>query len=454
MRKNSQQERLIIFCRYPLPGQVKTRLIPALGPASAADLHRRLTEKTLKTAKAFEVYRGVRVEIRFDGGSKRRMHRWLGSGPFFSLQEPGDLGERMHTAFLAAFQSNATRMVLIGTDIPDLRPDHLTQAFDALEENDLVLGPSIDGGYWLIGLRKPADLFAGINWGTREVLQKTIALANRHGLRTHMLDPLRDLDTPDDLRQWAPGNGRKPYVSVIIPTLNEERNIEATILTAQQEDGEIIVVDGGSTDHTISRAAGTGVRIESSPPGRALQQNRGASVAQGSILLFLHADTRLPDGYVNPVFETLLDPGTAAGAFGFRSDLDSIAMKGIEFLTNFRSRYLKLPYGDQGLFVRRPAFDAVGGFPDAPIAEDLFFVRRLAKYGRIRIAPAHVTPSARRWQTFGLLRTTLINQLILAGCCLGVSPNVLAALYRNPRRLADPRQRVGTRGKAAPIGED
>ncbi|MFH1628282.1 MAG: glycosyltransferase family 2 protein, partial [Pseudomonadota bacterium] len=182
-------------------------------------------------------------------------------------------------------------------------------------------------------------------------------------------------------------------------------------------------------------AARTGVRVESSPRGRALQQNRGAELAEGSVLLFLHADTHLPDSYVTHVFETLIDPMTSAGAFRFRSDLNRPAMKGIAFLANFRSRFLKLPYGDQGLFVRKPVFDRVGGFPDVPIAEDLFLVRRLAKRGRIRIASADVTTSARRWLVLGLLRTTLINQIIVAGCYLGVSPHTLAPLERNFRHF-------------------
>ncbi|MBL7101939.1 MAG: TIGR04283 family arsenosugar biosynthesis glycosyltransferase [Desulfobacteraceae bacterium] len=436
VRKNSVQERLIIFCRYPIPGRVKTRLIPALGPAGAADLQRLLTEKTLATAREFALLRGVGIEVSFEEGDKRKIRRWLGSGLILSPQGPGDLGERMHSAFLQAFRNGANHVVLVGTDIPNLRANQFKQAFSALKDNDLVLGPSTDGGYWLIGLRRPAALFEGINWGTKEVLEETIALTRRQGLRAHILDPLSDLDTPEDFKRLWPGRDmRRPYISTIIPTLNEETNIEATILSAQHEDVEIIVVDGGSSDHTVARAARTGVRVESSPRGRALQQNRGAELAEGSVLLFLHADTHLPDSYVTHVFDTLIDPMTSAGAFRFRSDLNCPAMKGIAFLANFRSRFLKLPYGDQGLFVRKPVFDRVGGFPDVPIAEDLFLVRRLAKHGRIRIASADVTTSARRWLVLGLLRTTLINQLIVAGCYLGVSPHTLASLERNFRRF-------------------
>jgi hypothetical protein len=133
------------------------------------------------------------------------------------------------------------------------------------------------------------------------------------------------------------------------------------------------------------------------------------------------------------VFETLMDPKTVLGAFRFKTDLNRSLMKVIEFVTNIRSQYLKLPYGDQGLFIRKSVFDLVGGFPEVPIGEDLLFVRRLSKHGHIGIVQADAVTSARRWQKLGLLRTTLVNQVILTGFCLGISPLTLASLYRITR---------------------
>jgi len=429
--KEFQNDRLIIFGRYPVPGRVKTRLIPAIGPAGAADLQRWLTEKTLATAKAFALPRWIDVEVCFEGGNEQKMRRWLGSGCSLSRQAPGDLGMRMYAAFLAAFQNGCRRVILIGTDIPELKTDHLGQAFGALTENDLVIGPSRDGGYWLIGLIRPAHLFEGINWGTGAVLGQTLDLANEQGFRVKELDVLTDIDTAEDLKQLLPEwAGKRPYVSVTIPTLNEAANIETAIRSSLNEDVEIIVIDGGSTDDTVARAMRAGARVEMSSRGRALQQNRGAASAGGRVLLFLHADSRLPTGYINHVFEILMDTETVAGAFRFKTNLDSPLMNLIELMTNIRSQYFKLPYGDQGLFIRKSIFELVGGFPDVPIAEDLFLVRRLSKKGRIRIAPVHVVTSGRRWQTLGLFRTTLINQVILAGCCLGISPSTLSSLYQ------------------------
>ncbi|MBW1887683.1 MAG: glycosyltransferase family 2 protein [Deltaproteobacteria bacterium] len=161
-----------------------------------------------------------------------------------------------------------------------------------------------------------------------------------------------------------------------------------------------------------------------------IQQNRGAMLASGRVFLFLHADTHLPGNYMTHIFEALMDPKTVAGAFRFKTDLGHPLMKIIEFLTNFRSQILKMPYGDQGLFVRRSVFESVGGFPEVSLAEDLLLVRLLSKWGRIRIVPAKVITSGRRWRKLGVLRTTLINQVIVVGCYLGISPGTLARLYR------------------------
>lgn len=428
-------DRIIVFGRYPVPGRTKTRLIPHLGPTAAADLQRRLTERTLATSKRLASCLDVGLEVCLEGGSRQQILRWLGSDLLFARQVEGDLGERMGSAFLNAFRAGCRRVVLIGTDIPEMKPSHLWKAFDALVHKDLVLGPSTDGGYWLMGLRRFVDLFQDVPWGTGEVLDRTVSLAKAKGLKICRLNPLRDMDTVEDLKRWRPDEAAGgPYISVIIPTLNEAARIESTLSALRNEEVEVTVVDGGSTDDTVRLAAQAGAGIEKSARGRAVQLNRGAELARGRVLLFLHADTLLPNGYLDHVFETLMDAGTTLGAFRFKTDLDSPGMRLIEFLTNFRARILKLPYGDQALFIRKPDFESLGGFPEVPIAEDLFFVRKLSGRGNISVAPAEAVTSGRRWKTLGLLRTTMLNQIIVAGCYLGLPPHVLASLYRIPRR--------------------
>ena len=189
------------------------------------------------------------------------------------------------------------------------------------------------------------------------------------------------------------------------------------------------MVDGGSRDDTVAIARKAGARVETGKRGRAAQQNFGASVASGRVLLFLHADTRLPAGYPTHIFNTFMDPRVALGAFRFKTDSHTPMMKLITFGTNLRARYLKMPYGDQALFIRKSTFDFVGGFPEMPLSEDLFLVRRIRKENRIGIASADAVTSARRWDRLGPLKTTLRNQIILAGLCLKISPRTLASIY-------------------------
>ncbi|MFC1883959.1 TIGR04283 family arsenosugar biosynthesis glycosyltransferase [Thermodesulfobacteriota bacterium] len=425
-----EKDRLIVFCRYPVPGRAKTRLIPTLGRVGAADLHRMLTERTVTTALSFARESTVDVEICFEGGDELKLRRWLGCRARLTAQAPGDLGEKMHNAFADAFDNSARRVVLIGTDIPQLKKCHLRAAFNSLDDKDLVLGPSTDGGYWLMGLRFPVNLFQDINWGSKDVLERTLVQAERNAMSVCKLDPLTDIDTVEDFRALMPGHFiGKPYLTVIIPALNEESNIEDAISTALDEESEIIVVDGGSNDKTVDIASRAGVRVATSSPGRALQQNIGAKLARGDLLLFLHADTKLPADYIDRVFDLLNDRNFAVGAFMFKTDLKSPAMRLAEFFTNLRARYFRLPYGDQALFMRKSVFKSVGGFPDVPIAEDLMLIRKLLKIGSVRISSVPAVTSGRRWKRHGLILTTLINQLIMIGCCLGVSPSFLRPLY-------------------------
>ena len=434
--QNLQDDRLIIFGRYPLPGQTKTRLIPALGPVGAAELQRQLTEKAITTARAFTQGRGIELDFHFEGGNANKMSQWLGPGMVFSQQEPGSLGERMHATFLKSFKSGLQRVVLTGTDIPGLSVDLLDKAFKALISHDVVIGPSTDGGYWLIGMKRPVNLFRDIDWGTETVFKKTIALAKKQGLGVRLLDPLTDIDTVEDLEGLPPDLIHEiPYISIIIPTLNEEDKIEATIHRAQNRDAEIIVVDGGSTDGTVAMAAKTGVRVVTASRGRANQQNRGAELAEGRVLLFLHADTHLPDGYIEHIFETMMDPMTATGAFRFKTDLESPFMKVIEFITNIRSVYFKMPYGDQGFFIRKSLFESAGGFPDLPIMEDFELMRRIKKKGNVTILPVTAITSGRRWLNLGFFKTTIINQIVIAAYFMGVSPARIALWYQNKRRV-------------------
>jgi rSAM/selenodomain-associated transferase 2 len=338
----------------------------------------------------------------------------------------------MFRSFVSAFSKGARRVVLVGTDIPGMDGSHISEAFRALADHDMVLGPSSDGGYWLVGLTRPAPVFEPVEWGTGEVLQQTTRLAKKQGLDVHQMNPLSDVDTPRDLSRMAASEVPQHYISVIIPALNEAKTIGNTIEAAKHPDSEILVVDGGSRDDTVHVAISTGATVVHSPPGRARQQNRGSALAEGRVLLFLHADTRLPSDYPACIFEALMDPGNAAGAFRFKTDMDHPFMKLVEAVTFIRSRLLQLPYGDQALFVRKSLFQKIGGFPEVPVAEEIPLLKQLGKHGRIRTLRTEAVTSARRWRRLGMVQTTWINQLILIGLGLHISPETLARLYRLP----------------------
>ena len=221
-------------------------------------------------------------------------------------------------------------------------------------------------------------------------------------------------------------------ISVIIPTYNEAENIQRTIdrlNSCKSSDIEIIVVDGGSEDETMTIAAQCGAKVLASNPGRAAQMNAGAAIAQGPILLFLHADTGVPKGFDRWIQEGL--DHAIAGAFDLKIAGDQWPLRMIEWGVAVRSRVCQLPYGDQGIFLKADTFHRLGGFPELPIMEDFVFMRTLRKQGRIAIAPAAVLTSARRWQTQGIWQTTLMNQVMIVGFYLGVKPDRLRAWYRS-----------------------
>lgn len=224
-----------------------------------------------------------------------------------------------------------------------------------------------------------------------------------------------------------------PTISVIIPVLNEAASIQRVLCSLPATAVEIIVVDGGSHDQTVELARSIGVKVLQTSAGRATQMNAGARLATGEILLFLHGDTALPEQFTTLVQDTLAQPGVVAGAFDLAIAGQNLGLRWIEWTVKWRSRLLKLPYGDQALFLKAKTFHELGGFAELPIMEDFEFVRCLQAHGKIAIAPAAVVTSGRRWQRLGILRTTLLNQMVVIAYLLGVSPDRLARWYRCER---------------------
>ena len=195
---------LIIFVKYPEPGQVKTRLTPDLSPGEAAVFHRAIAADIIAAHSDTTEFDAI---VFFSpAGMKKDFTGWLGSGARLETQQGADLGEREHNAFTRVFGAGEgfgyDRAVIIGTDCPSLDNEKIERAFALLDDHEIVLGPAVDGGYYLLGLSAPhPGLFRGIEWGGPDVLNKTIQLADSEGLNMAMLDRLYDVDTIHDLRR-------------------------------------------------------------------------------------------------------------------------------------------------------------------------------------------------------------------------------------------------------------
>jgi rSAM/selenodomain-associated transferase 2 len=223
-------------------------------------------------------------------------------------------------------------------------------------------------------------------------------------------------------------------ISVIVPVLNEENSIAATLeALLPLAPYEIITVDGGSSDRTREIAAGFQVKIISSERGRARQMNRGARAARGEVLLFLHADTRLPATAFNDIAAALGDPRFIGGRFDVALDGSHWMLPLVGRLISYRSRVSKVGTGDQALFVRREVFERMGGFPDIPLMEDIAFCRTLKRLGEVACLRSRVVTSARRWEVDGvwltIFRMWTLKLLYLAG----VSPARLKQFYADTR---------------------
>jgi rSAM/selenodomain-associated transferase 2 len=209
-------------------------------------------------------------------------------------------------------------------------------------------------------------------------------------------------------------------IAVVIPAVDEARNIPGAVESAAASDVDVVVVDGGSRDGTPECARSAGARVLESERGRARQLRAGVRATEGETVLLLHADTRLSPGWKEAVEDALRDPGVVAGAFRLRFEDRGLAFRVLEWGVRLRVAVLGLPYGDQALFVRRGVLDELGGIPQVDFMEDLDLVSALKRRGRLRVLPLPVTTSGRRYRQAGVLRTTGLHLLAALLWSLGV----------------------------------
>jgi len=227
-----------------------------------------------------------------------------------------------------------------------------------------------------------------------------------------------------------------PDISVIIPVWKEAKVITKTLTHLRSIDGglslEIIVVDGHPAASTLAVIPEKfKVRAYQSTKGRARQMNRGADLASGDIVLFLHADTRVPGNAVSLIRRSLTDRAIVAGAFKLGIDSPRWSLRFIAWVANQRTRYTRIPYGDQAIFVRSNYFQRIGGYPELPLMEDVELMRRIKRNGdQITLLDSPVSTSSRRWDKEGPVFTTLRNWTLVTMYLLGVPPGKLIRWYQ------------------------
>ncbi len=417
---------IVLFTRYPVPGEAKTRLIPTMGAEGAAQMQKSMTEFTVRQFQDLASDTPCAVHIYYTGGTLEQMQAWLGSQYTYREQIEGNLGQRIQYAFAQAFAHGSEKVLLMGADCPDNRAQNMREALQLLDTAPCVLGPAKDGGYYLVALKEPMPhLFEDIAWGTESVLASTLAKLRQYAL----LPTLSDVDYKEDV----PEN-----ISVIIPAYNEEVQIEQTIQRALQGFRvEVIVADGGSNDATCVLASALGARVCPCPPehrGRARQMNFAMRMAQGDIVVFLHADSLLPPLWDMAVREVMATQKTCKtvrlGYFRFAVSGDFWGKKLLTWGTNIRAKYLRRPYGDQGFFLRKEHFFALGGYDEVPFLEDVFLTKKVKNTGDMCGLDVTLLTSGRRWQEYGFFRVTMLNQLLLMAAAWGVDLYTLQKAYR------------------------
>lgn len=225
-------------------------------------------------------------------------------------------------------------------------------------------------------------------------------------------------------------------LSIIVPTLNEAPGIVATLERLQRmrtAGHEVIVADGGSGDATRALAAPLADRVLTAPRGRASQMNAGAALARGDVLLFLHADTRLPADAGRLILDGLASSGRAWGRFDVRIEGTHPLLRTVAWLMNLRSRLTGIATGDQAIFARRSVFEEVGGYQNAPLMEDIALFTEIKRRGRVVALDERVVVSPRRWLKRGVWRTVLLMYALRFGYWIGLSPMTLKRFFIDVR---------------------
>lgn len=439
---------VIVFTRVPAAGRTKTRMMPYLSPRECKELHccflRDIAVQCRKTgADIFVCYTPE--------GEPGELKRVFGERAEYIPQEGEGLGERMEHGICRVLSKGYEACVLIGADIPEIRSGDLCRAFAKLKDCDVVFGPTEDGGYYLVGMKRLyREVFDGQSYGHGSVLENTERALAAAGLSTGRVGMLWDLDTRKDLEgfrermrdlRWLQKTETGKYlqkklrISVIVPIYNEEKTIGSLIgqLEALRGKCEILLVDGGSTDRTLERIPPE-FQVLHSRKGRAAQMNLGAMESHGDVLFFLHCDSELPERALAQIRYVMKD--YRAGCFGIAFHSRNFFMWTCRVISNHRVKDRKVMFGDQGIFLTRELFFQAGMFPELPIMEDYQFSLTLKEMGvKLGMAKRRIYTSDRRFpkrtteKLWVMWRMNRLRKMYRDG----VPIDTIAELYRDVR---------------------
>jgi len=430
---------IIIFTKVPIEGETKTRLMPGFSKEECVQFHTCCLKDIFYVCNSYP----ADIIVSYLGNKhESRLRHIFGRKVKYKRQVGKTLGERMYWVMSDALKTYDS-CILIGTDVPELRRADIKQAFSTLKNKDIVLGPTADGGYYLVGMKKPIkELFEAKTYGHKQVLFEAIsstASSYLIGLGTVK----HDIDTPEDVRGYYDRLkhshcklGRLTYteeflmrrqsVSIIIPFYKEKKRIKALQRHLYPVKNQCEIIFVGATTDDKEKILPCFIHL-TSEKGRAKQMNAGAMKSHGDILFFLHSDSILPSHALYELRLVMLRH--LFGAFGIRFSSNSKLMCVNEFLSNLRMKR-GIIFGDQGIFIDRNLFFEIGMFPDLPIMEDYQISRTIRSMGiRPGFTKHHMVTSDRRYPK------GVVNKLILMAH--------MANLRHRYRKGEDPKELMG-----------
>ncbi len=439
---------LIIFTRIPVPGETKTRLMPYLAPEQCAKLHACILKDIAAMCRKAEADIYICHTPEHKSGILRRI---FGECAGYFAQEGEGLGQRMYRAIEQVLAIGYSSCVLIGTDVPQVQHRDIYRAFDILERKDIVFGPTADGGYYLVGMKKARkEVFEKQTYGHGSVLDNALRSLEDRKLSVGLGKEHHDIDTREDIEYFrdrmrsdkslqktetAKYLMRTRKISIIVPIYNEEKTIGRLLESLREikERCEIILVDGGSTDKTLEYIS-SDFRLLHSEKGRARQMNLGAEESTGDVLFFLHCDSELPERPLEQIRCVMKD--YRVGCFGIAFHSRNFFMFTCRVISNHRIKDRNVVFGDQGIFIDRELFFDMGMFPELPVMEDYQFSLNLKKRGeKIGITKKRIYTSDRRFPpgTFKKLREMWKMNRLRKKYRDGVDIKALADMYADVR---------------------